>query len=161
MNSRYIPELIKTTRMLLELAVEKKDGDFLRDPFTYPNVSRKNNNVDVFIQKEKVGKLPEKVLKMSEIFGDSGNMNENQLRCHLLKSLLDVLNSTTDIYESLNFSYEAIFSPQLEFLKRINESKLPKEIQEKLKNLIKKISDKIEEFKPRTQRQRKVIKKIQ
>lgn len=153
--------MIKTTRMLLELAVEKKEGDLLRDPFTYPNVSRKNNNIDVFVQKQKVGKLSEKVLKMSEIFGDSGKMDENQLRCHFLKSLLEILNLTTDIYESLNFSYEAIFSPHLDFLKRVDGSKLPKEIQESLKNLIKKITDKIEEFKPRAQRQRKVIKKIQ
>ncbi|KAE9549210.1 hypothetical protein FO519_007571 [Halicephalobus sp. NKZ332] len=159
-SKRYVPELIRITRMILELAVEKRDEDLFRDPFAYPNVSRKNNNIDVLVQKEKVKNMPEGVLKLSEIFGESGEMNENQLRCHFLKSLLQVVDSTTNIYESLNFSYEAIFGPQLEFLKRIDGSKLPKELQDILENLVEKISGKIEEFKPRTHRQRKVIKKV-
>ena len=146
------------TQLLLSLAVEKKSGDYLLDPFAYRNVSRKV--IDVLVVKQKSKKPIGDVMDSLELFKTEDSIPDETIRLHLLRSLFTVIDLTVDIYDRLKLAFGAIFTPHLQLLQRIDTSKYPTELSTVLTELITKISDKIQEYNPRSSRQRKEIKKI-
>uniref|UniRef100_A0A7E4VEQ0 Nucleolar protein 14 n=1 Tax=Panagrellus redivivus TaxID=6233 RepID=A0A7E4VEQ0_PANRE len=158
-SQKFVPELINAIRILLELSVETKPGDYLLDPFAYRHISRKNGVPNALVVKSKET-LPEAVVDSAELFKPEPALSDAALKLHLLRSLFGLIDLTVAVYERLPLAFGAIFAPHLILLQRIDASNYPAELKSLLTAVTEKLQSKTTEFAPREDRQRKVIHKV-